>query len=74
MNYFTYDNSVQVTSYIREKSRNNFQVIVISLKEEFYSRSDALLGVYCEVPGHMTEFFYGKTMSLLAIIGTCKSQ
>lgn len=41
--------SVQVTSFIREQSRNNFQVIVISLKEEFYSRSDALLGVYSEV-------------------------
>ncbi|XP_060741245.1 structural maintenance of chromosomes protein 1B [Tachysurus vachellii] len=36
----------KVTSFIREQSRNNFQVIVISLKEEFYSRSDALLGVY----------------------------
>ncbi|KAI5616143.1 structural maintenance of chromosomes protein 1B [Silurus asotus] len=31
-----------------EQSRNNFQVIVISLKEEFYSQSDALLGVYSE--------------------------
>ncbi|XP_053487390.1 structural maintenance of chromosomes protein 1B [Ictalurus furcatus] len=38
----------KVTSFIREQSRNNFQVIVISLKEEFYSRSDALLGVYSE--------------------------
>ncbi|KAF4094287.1 hypothetical protein AMELA_G00011810 [Ameiurus melas] len=38
----------KVTSFIREQSRNNFQVIVISLKEEFYSRSDALLGVFSE--------------------------
>uniref|UniRef100_A0A8B9KT05 Structural maintenance of chromosomes 1B n=1 Tax=Astyanax mexicanus TaxID=7994 RepID=A0A8B9KT05_ASTMX len=39
----------KVTSYIREQSRENLQIIVISLKEEFYSRSDALLGVYSEV-------------------------
>uniref|UniRef100_W5L0X5 Structural maintenance of chromosomes 1B n=1 Tax=Astyanax mexicanus TaxID=7994 RepID=W5L0X5_ASTMX len=38
----------KVTSYIREQSRENLQIIVISLKEEFYSRSDALLGVYSE--------------------------
>ncbi|XP_036374115.1 structural maintenance of chromosomes protein 1B [Megalops cyprinoides] len=38
----------KVTSYIREKSREHFQIIVISLKEEFYSRADALLGVYSE--------------------------
>uniref|UniRef100_A0A3B4DNT4 Structural maintenance of chromosomes protein n=1 Tax=Pygocentrus nattereri TaxID=42514 RepID=A0A3B4DNT4_PYGNA len=38
----------KVTSFIREQSRENFQIIVISLKEEFYSRSDALLGVYSE--------------------------
>ncbi|XP_055506132.1 structural maintenance of chromosomes protein 1B-like isoform X1 [Leucoraja erinacea] len=38
----------KVTSYIREQSKNNFQVIVISLKEEFYSKADALIGVYPE--------------------------
>ncbi|KAJ8262036.1 hypothetical protein GJAV_G00161360 [Gymnothorax javanicus] len=38
----------KVTSYIREKSREHFQIIVISLKEEFYSKADALLGVYSE--------------------------
>ncbi|KAJ8392208.1 hypothetical protein AAFF_G00077760 [Aldrovandia affinis] len=38
----------KVTSYVREKSREHFQIIVISLKEEFYSRADALLGVYSE--------------------------
>lgn len=52
--YVTYNISVQVTSYIREQSRNNSQVIVISLKEEFYSRSDALLGVFSEVPHLVT--------------------
>ncbi|MCI4380324.1 hypothetical protein PGIGA_G00238670 [Pangasianodon gigas] len=44
----------KVTSFIREQSRNNFQVIVISLKEEFYSRSDALLGVYSEFNDFMS--------------------
>ncbi|XP_066505148.1 structural maintenance of chromosomes protein 1B [Hoplias malabaricus] len=38
----------KVTSFIREQSEGNLQIIVISLKEEFYSRSDALLGVYSE--------------------------
>ncbi|KAK3564796.1 hypothetical protein QTP86_027827, partial [Hemibagrus guttatus] len=46
--YFRIYLQSRVTSFIREQSRNNFQVIVISLKEEFYSRSDALLGVYSE--------------------------
>ncbi|CAL8322239.1 unnamed protein product [Gadus morhua 'NCC'] len=36
----------KVTSFIREESRERMQIIVISLKEEFYSRADALLGVY----------------------------
>ncbi|XP_034031732.1 structural maintenance of chromosomes protein 1B [Thalassophryne amazonica] len=38
----------KVTSFIREESRENMQIIVISLKEEFFSRADALLGVYSE--------------------------
>ncbi|CDQ88337.1 unnamed protein product [Oncorhynchus mykiss] len=42
------DLSVSVTSFIREQSRESLQIIVISLKEEFYSRADALLGVYPE--------------------------
>ncbi|XP_061576288.1 structural maintenance of chromosomes protein 1B [Cololabis saira] len=36
----------KVTSFIREESRQNMQIIVISLKEEFFSKADALLGVY----------------------------
>lgn len=40
---------MQVTSFIREESTSNMQIIVISLKEEFFSKSDALLGVYSEV-------------------------
>uniref|UniRef100_A0A8C4H044 Structural maintenance of chromosomes protein n=1 Tax=Dicentrarchus labrax TaxID=13489 RepID=A0A8C4H044_DICLA len=39
----------KVTSYIRDESRDNMQIIVISLKEEFYSKADALLGVYSHV-------------------------
>lgn len=40
---------MQVTSFIREESIRNMQIIVISLKEEFFSKSDALLGVYSQV-------------------------
>ncbi|KAM3869655.1 structural maintenance of chromosomes protein 1B-like [Diretmus argenteus] len=35
----------KVTSFIKEES-SNMQIIVISLKEEFFSRADALLGVF----------------------------
>uniref|UniRef100_A0A0B7A500 Structural maintenance of chromosomes protein n=1 Tax=Arion vulgaris TaxID=1028688 RepID=A0A0B7A500_9EUPU len=38
----------KVAAYIREQSENNFQCIVISLKEEFYNRADALIGIYPE--------------------------
>ncbi|XP_041651704.1 structural maintenance of chromosomes protein 1B isoform X2 [Cheilinus undulatus] len=38
----------KVTSFIREESRKNMQIIVISLKEEFFSKADALLGVYSD--------------------------
>uniref|UniRef100_A0A3P8SNH0 Structural maintenance of chromosomes 1B n=1 Tax=Amphiprion percula TaxID=161767 RepID=A0A3P8SNH0_AMPPE len=36
----------KVTSFIREESKDNMQIIIISLKQEFFSRADALLGVY----------------------------
>ena len=39
----------QVAEYIKEKSEDSFQCIVISLKEEFYNRADALIGIYPEV-------------------------
>lgn len=39
----------QVASYIQEQSQSHFQCIVISLKEEFYNRADALIGIYPEV-------------------------
>ncbi|XP_068579160.1 structural maintenance of chromosomes protein 1B isoform X2 [Cebidichthys violaceus] len=43
----------KVTSFIREESRENMQIIVISLKEEFFSRADALLGVHSDFEGCM---------------------
>uniref|UniRef100_A0AAX7SV14 SMC hinge domain-containing protein n=1 Tax=Astatotilapia calliptera TaxID=8154 RepID=A0AAX7SV14_ASTCA len=36
-------------NFIREESRENMQIIIISLKEEFFSKADALLGVYSDV-------------------------
>ncbi|KAM9376219.1 structural maintenance of chromosomes protein 1B [Pholidichthys leucotaenia] len=41
-------NISKVTSFIREESKENMQIIVISLKEEFFSQADALLGVYSD--------------------------
>lgn len=41
-------NISKVANYIKEQSVENFQAIVISLKEEFYTRADALVGVYPE--------------------------
>ncbi|XP_041349100.1 structural maintenance of chromosomes protein 1A-like [Gigantopelta aegis] len=38
----------KVAAYIRDQSQNHFQIIVISLKEEFYNRSDSLIGIYPE--------------------------
>ncbi|NXG71311.1 SMC1B protein, partial [Baryphthengus martii] len=35
----------KVSSFIREKAHQQIQMIVISLKEEFYSKADALIGV-----------------------------
>ncbi|XP_031422756.1 LOW QUALITY PROTEIN: structural maintenance of chromosomes 1A, like [Clupea harengus] len=40
----------KVANYIKDQSVLNFQAIVISLKEEFYTKADALVGVYPE-PG-----------------------
>ncbi|XP_063784968.1 structural maintenance of chromosomes protein 1B isoform X2 [Pseudophryne corroboree] len=43
----------KVTSYIREHTREQFQMVVISLKEEFYSKADALFGV-CSEQGELS--------------------
>jgi len=39
-----------VAEYIKQMS-NRVQCIVISLKEEFYNKVDALVGIYPEVRG-----------------------
>lgn len=36
----------KVAAFIREYAEDRAQVIVISLKEEFYSRADSLIGIY----------------------------
>ncbi|XP_062941053.1 structural maintenance of chromosomes protein 1B-like [Cynocephalus volans] len=36
----------KVSSYIKEQTQEQCQMIIISLKEEFYSRANALIGVY----------------------------
>uniref|UniRef100_A0A8C0IV52 Structural maintenance of chromosomes protein 1A n=1 Tax=Chelonoidis abingdonii TaxID=106734 RepID=A0A8C0IV52_CHEAB len=38
----------KVANYIKEQSACNFQAIVISLKEEFYTKAESLIGVYPE--------------------------
>lgn len=41
--------TLKVANYIKDQSVQNFQAIVISLKEEFYTKADSLIGVYPEV-------------------------
>ncbi|KAF6121840.1 structural maintenance of chromosomes 1B [Phyllostomus discolor] len=43
----------KVSSYIKEQTREQVQMIIISLKEEFYSKADALIGIYPEHDDHM---------------------
>ncbi|XP_026097310.1 structural maintenance of chromosomes 1A, like [Carassius auratus] len=38
----------KVANYIKDQSMQNFQAVVISLKEEFYTKADSLIGVYPE--------------------------
>lgn len=45
---------MQVTSFLQDESSSNMQIIVISLKEEFFSKADALLGVYSVVTNLFT--------------------
>ncbi|KAF6121842.1 structural maintenance of chromosomes 1B [Phyllostomus discolor] len=47
------NSSAQVSSYIKEQTREQVQMIIISLKEEFYSKADALIGIYPEHDDHM---------------------
>ncbi|KAL8194482.1 UNVERIFIED_CONTAM: hypothetical protein K2H54_021365 [Gekko kuhli] len=46
-------NISKVSSYIKQQSHEKFQIIVISLKEEFYSKADALIGVCPQEDGFM---------------------
>jgi len=51
----------KVASYIRDKTAS-LQTIVISLKEEFYSHADALIGICPDVSSsfehHFTNYIY----------------
>lgn len=40
---------LQVARYIINETKEHFQCIVISLKEEFYTRAEALIGITAEV-------------------------
>jgi chromosome segregation ATPase len=53
----------KVADFIREQSASEFQCIVISLKEQFYSRADALVGIYPEV-----NFIINPTKSLFIFL------
>ncbi|KHN86179.1 Structural maintenance of chromosomes protein 1A [Toxocara canis] len=49
----------KVASFISERARLDMQLVVISLKEEFYNKADALVGIYpqpanCTVSGVLT--------------------
>ena len=44
----------KVASYIVEEARLNMQLIVISLKEEFYNKADALIGIHPILPASCT--------------------
>ncbi|XP_009510627.1 structural maintenance of chromosomes protein 1B [Phalacrocorax carbo] len=50
----------KVSSFIREQAHEQFQMIVISLKEEFYSKADALIGV---CPEH-DDFMFSRVLTL----------
>ncbi|XP_062448469.1 structural maintenance of chromosomes protein 1B isoform X1 [Rhea pennata] len=47
------NSSAQVSSFIRDQAHEQIQMIVISLKEEFYSKADALIGVCPEHDDYM---------------------
>ncbi|TMS38591.1 hypothetical protein L596_005281 [Steinernema carpocapsae] len=38
----------KVAAYVTERAQSDVQIIVISLKDEFYNRADALIGIYPE--------------------------
>ncbi|KAM6093503.1 structural maintenance of chromosomes protein 1B [Chlamydotis macqueenii] len=50
----------KVSSFIRDQAHEELQMIVISLKEEFYSKADALIGV---CPEH-DDFMFSRVLTL----------
>ncbi|NXI42650.1 SMC1B protein, partial [Galbula dea] len=50
----------KVSSFIREQAHEQIQMIVISLKEEFYSKADALIGVCPEYD----DFMFSQVLTL----------
>ncbi|XP_010289107.1 PREDICTED: structural maintenance of chromosomes protein 1B, partial [Phaethon lepturus] len=50
----------KVSSFIREQAHEQFQMIVISLKEEFYCKADALIGVCPE----RDDFMFSRVLTL----------
>ncbi|KFQ41592.1 Structural maintenance of chromosomes protein 1B, partial [Nestor notabilis] len=50
----------KVSTFIREQAHEQLQMIVISLKEEFYSKADALIGVCPEYD----EFMFSRVLTL----------
>ncbi|NXD15322.1 SMC1B protein, partial [Nothocercus nigrocapillus] len=50
----------KVSNFIRDQAHEQIQMIVISLKEEFYSKADALIGV---CPEH-DDFMYSQVLTL----------
>ncbi|XP_065903678.1 structural maintenance of chromosomes protein 1A-like [Dysidea avara] len=53
-------NIKRVARYITAQTKDNFQCMVISLKEEFYCHADAVIGIYCELD---SEFPMSKTLT-----------
>ncbi|XP_010130438.1 PREDICTED: structural maintenance of chromosomes protein 1B-like, partial [Buceros rhinoceros silvestris] len=50
----------KVSSFIRQQAHEQIQMIVISLKEEFYCRADALIGVCPEYD----DFMFSRVLTL----------
>lgn len=61
--------SYQVASYIKEQTQEQFQMIIISLKEEFYAKADALIGIYPEVKMSTLPVFSSWRLEIL--LGFC---
>ncbi|CAH8531936.1 unnamed protein product [Dicrocoelium dendriticum] len=56
----------KVASFIREYASARAQIIVISLKEEFYSRADSLIGIYPDIEANCLARFISHIEHLLS--------